>query len=132
MRARILLLALVMPPLGAAGAQAQSYTIQVLVAGDKAPKKFSRAYAKALKGEEGALDKLSYADKTIVFEHKGDGYEATSDGAGVVQKDLEELARKAGNGDEIAAMFSAKAVKVGDTWPIAKEAFRSLLSGLKE
>jgi hypothetical protein len=180
MRARILLSALVVLPLTAAGAQAQSYTIQVkahpaegksftasekstmkisfslamggnvlmeekkvegeekhftqkvLVAGDKAPKKFSRTYAKALKGEEGALDKLSYAGKTIVFERKGDGYEATTDDAGVAAKDLEELGKKAAKGDELAAMFPAKAVKEGDTWPIAKEAFGSILSGLKD
>lgn len=180
MRTRILLSALVVLPLVAAGAQGQSYTIQVrahpaegksfssnetstlkinfslamggnvlmeekkveseerqftqkvLVAGDKAPKKFSRTYARALKGEEGALDKLSYAGKTIVFERKGDGYEATAEDAGVVQKDLDDLAKRAGRGDDGAAMFPAKAVKVGDTWPITKEAFGPFLAGLKE
>jgi hypothetical protein len=180
MRARILLSALVLLPLVADGAQAQSYTIQVkahpaegksftanetstinisfslalggnvlkeekkveseerqftekvLVAGDKAPRKFSRTYAKALKGEEGALDKLSYAGKTIMFERKGDGYEATADDATILQKDLDDLAKKAGKGDEGAAMFPTKAVKVGDAWPIAKEAFGSFLAGLKD
>jgi hypothetical protein len=107
----------------------REYIEKVLLAGDKQPKKFTRTYAKAAKGAEGLLDKLSYAGKTITFERKGDAYEVTGDG--VDAKDLDDMAAKV-NKDNGHLMFPKKAVKVGDTWPIPKEAFGALLAGLKD
>ena len=109
----------------------KQFTEKVLAVGDKGPSKFTRAYSKAVKGEEGNLDKLSYDGKTIRFERKGDKFEASADGGDVEEKDLRELLKSVNNKDD-AGFAPKNAVKVGDTWALPKDALGSFTGDLKD
>jgi hypothetical protein len=110
----------------------KQYVEKALAANDKGqPTKFSRAYSKALKGDEGNLDKLSYDGKTIVFERKNGKFEASALGGDVEEKDINELLKSVNNKDD-AGFAPKNAVKVGDTWTLPKEALGSFLGELKD
>jgi hypothetical protein len=96
------------------------------------PTKFSRAYSKALKGEEGNLDKLSYNGKTIVFERKDGKFEASAQGGDVEEKDLNDLLKSVNNKGDDSGFAPKNAVKVGDTWTLPKEALGGFLGELKD
>ena len=112
--------------------EAKEYTEKVVEAGDKGPDKFTRTFKKAVKGEEGNLNKLSYDGKTIIFERKGDKFEAKPEEGDVTEKDLTELLKNVNNKTNDAQLVPKAAVKVGDTWKLPKEAMQSLLGDLKD
>ena len=112
--------------------EAKEYTEKVVEAGDKGPDKFTRTFKKAVKGEEGNVSKLSYDGKTIVFERKGDKFEATPQAGDVEEKDLAELLKKVNNKSNEGNLTPKDPVKVGDTWPLTKEALGSFLGELKD
>jgi hypothetical protein len=93
------------------------FTETVLEKGDAGPKKYKRAYKKVtLPGGRVA----PYQGKTVVFEKKGDKYQARVEGdAEVPAKDLERLTRRANTRSDQAlerAYLPGKPVKVGDSW----------------
>jgi hypothetical protein len=100
----------------------KQYTEKVLETGAGKPNKFQKTYTRAAKGKEGDLAPLSYAGKTIVFERKGDKYVVTAEEGGVLAKDLDDFARSANRPKMTDAIVPKNAVKVGDAWPIGKEA----------
>ena len=112
--------------------EAKEYIEKVLEAGDKGPTKFTLTFKKAVKGEEGNVSKLSYDGKTIVFERKGDKFEATPQAGDVEEKDLAELLKKVNNKSNEGNLTPKDPVKVGDTWPLTKEALGSFLGELKD
>jgi hypothetical protein len=107
-------------------------TEKLLASNDKGPTKFSRVYSKALKRDEGNLTKLSYEGKTIVFERKGDKFEATAQGGEVDEKELDDLLKSVNNKGDDSGFAPKNAVKVGDTWTLKKEAVGIFLGDLKD
>jgi hypothetical protein len=97
------------------------FTESVIEKGDKRPKKFKRAYTKAI-GKDGKP--ASYEGRTVVFEWKGARYQVSVEGKeDLPEKNLADLARKAQREreDDLSQFFSPdKPVKVGDTWPLDK------------
>jgi hypothetical protein len=102
------------------------YTERVVEAGTPRPKKITRTYAKAQKGDKGKAAALFYQGKTVVLELKGDKYQATLQGVEVKEAkmllDLAALAATADKSNETKALLPHKAVGVGDAWQLGKDA----------
>jgi hypothetical protein len=112
---------------------AKEYTEKVIETGDKGPTKFTRTYKKAVKGDAGDVNKLSYEGKTILFERKGDRFEATSQSGDVEEKDLKDLLKNVNNkARDNGALTPKNAVKVGESWTLTKESLGSFIGDLKE
>jgi hypothetical protein len=100
------------------------YAEKVLAGGDERPEKYTRTYAKALKGDPANVVKQFQQGKTILFERKGDKYLATVDG--VMPKDpegikaLQDLAKLASDSKDPfgKVMLPREAVAVGGTWTV--------------
>jgi hypothetical protein len=112
--------------------EVKQFTETVLEVDKKGLKKYTRTYAKAAKGEGAEPKKLSYAGKTIVFERKGDKIVATAEGEGVDAKDLADLTKSANNHVDDKKLVPSTPVKVGDSWPIPKDALGAVLGELKD
>jgi len=110
----------------------KQFTEKVEIADDKGPTKFTRAYGKAAKGEDGELTNLSYAGKTIVFERKNGKFDATALEGGVDPKDLSEILKQINAKKYDDSLVPKKAIQVGDAWPIGKEGLGGFLGDLKD
>jgi hypothetical protein len=106
-------------------AKEEVYTETVLEKGDKHPKKFTRAFAKATRTVNGKTSPRSYQGRTVVFELKDGKYEVTAEGEPpLAPKDREDLAQQVNKAQETPdeVLLPKAPVKVGDRWPIDNKA----------
>jgi hypothetical protein len=112
------------------------FTTRVLEAGDPQPKKFTRTYTKAVKGEKGKPAKAFYQGETVVFELKGNAYQAVLQSGPVNDPeklaDLAKLAKNANKDSDVRALLPKTPVKVGDSWTISREALEVYLADAKD
>jgi hypothetical protein len=95
-------------------------TVQTLENGGPQPKKLQKTYTKATHTKNDKQETLPYQGRTVIFELKGNSYQATAQGepalpAGELKK-LEDFADTAANMTRV--MLPGKEVQVGDTWTI--------------
>lgn len=104
------------------GAKEETYTETVLEKGDKSPRKYRRAYDKAILTVAGKSYSRSYQGKTVLFEQQKDGRFAVKlQGSGELHPfDQQELpglaAERADDMDDV--ILPKEPLKVGGKWQI--------------
>jgi hypothetical protein len=98
------------------------YTLTILERGDKKPKKYKKAFEKAVRTADGKATTLGYQGRTVVYELKDDKYQVSVEGTPELEKFvLDELTRSENSGspnvDDV--LLPRKAVGVGDKWDLA-------------
>jgi hypothetical protein len=94
----------------------------ILERGDKRPKKYKKVYEKAVTIMDGKATPTDYQGRTVLFELKEGKYHAKAEGAPELDKHtLSQLGRRESGLGPAAheVLLPAKAVSVGDTWPIS-------------